>query len=315
MDQIEMKSTTVEEAVEAALRQLGLNKEEVEVEVISKGSRGIFGLGVKPASVRVKAKAGGVLSPEAVGRATDFLVHVVKLMGIDVEVEAKHFGDKLYLEVDQGAGGILIGRRGTTLAALSYLVELIVNRSEEARVKVFVDVAGYLERKRRSLVTLAQEMAQEASHSGREVQCEPMGAFERKVIHATLHNDKMVRTFSHGEGIDRRVVIAPIRPGEAGGEGDGGTREGEDRPVRSAPDRDRQGGRGFQGGRGRREDQGYPADPGALDTEESRGPQGSQGQGRFGRRRGRRGGRGRGGRWQGDGGGGPPSGGDGDFNR
>ena len=69
----------------------------------------------------------------------------------------------------QGAGGILIGRRGTTLAALSYLVELIVNRSEAVRVKVFVDVAGYLERKRRSLVTLAQELAAEAAKTGREV--------------------------------------------------------------------------------------------------------------------------------------------------
>ena len=184
MDQIEMNGATVEDAVEAALRQLGLNKEEVEVEVLSAGSRGIFGFGVKSASVRVKAKVGGVLPPEAIGRATDFLVQVIKLMGIDVEVEAKHFGDKLYLDVDQGAGGILIGRRGTTLAALSYLIELIVNRGETARVKVFVDVAGYLERKRRSLVTLAQEMAQEVQKTGREVQCQPMGPFERKVIHS-----------------------------------------------------------------------------------------------------------------------------------
>jgi spoIIIJ-associated protein len=209
MDTVEIEASTVEEAVAAALSQMGRREDEVEVEVLSKGSHGIFGFGAKPARVKVKVKEGGVLPPDAIGRATDFLIQVVKLMGMDVEVEAKHFGNELYLEIDQGAGGILIGRHGTTLAALSTLMERIVNKNEDARVKVFVDVAGYLERKRRSLVTMATEMAQEAKRMGREVACGPMSAFERKVIHTTLHNDHDVKTFSRGEGMERRVIITP----------------------------------------------------------------------------------------------------------
>src|SRR5689334_20094346 len=100
MDQIQSEGATVPEAVEAALRQLGRRENEVDVEVLSQGSKGLFGLGAKTAVVRVTVKAGGVLPPQAVKRASDFLVQVVKLMGMDVEVEGKCLGNELYLEVD-----------------------------------------------------------------------------------------------------------------------------------------------------------------------------------------------------------------------
>jgi len=246
METIEIEGATVEEAVAAALTQLGRREDEVEVEVLSKGSRGFLGIGAKPAMVKVKVKEGGVLPPEAIGRATDFLIQVVKLMGMDVEVEAKHYGNELYLEIDQGAGGILIGRHGTTLAALSTLMERIVNKNEDARVKVFVDVAGYLERKRRSLVTVAQEMAAEVKATGREAACGPMSAFERKVIHTTLHGDKEVRTFSRGEGPERRVIIAP--PAAEGEAGQSPPSEGAG-PERSDHGREGSGGQGPRGDR------------------------------------------------------------------
>ncbi len=248
MEQVEVEGKTVEEAVEAALRQLGRRAEEVEVEVLSRGSRGIFGIGTKFARVRVRLKPGGVLPPEAIDRATQTLVRIVELMGMDIEVEAKHFGNELYLEIDQGAGGILIGRRGTTLAALSYLMERIVNHNEDVRVKVFVDVAGYLERKRRSLVTMAQEMAVEMKRLGHEVVCGPMSAFERKVIHTTLHGDKEVHTFSRGEGNNRRVVIAPANAGTE----ERGRSTQEDRPAGMRPGGRRPGGRDGRRGFGRR---------------------------------------------------------------
>ena len=279
MDVIETEGTSVQEATAEALRQLGRREDEVEVEVLSKGSRGFFGLGAKPVRVRVRLKEGGILPPEAIARASQFLARVVKLMGMDVEVEAKHFGNELYLEVDQGAGGILIGRRGATLAALSTLMERIVNHNEDARVQVFVDVAGYLERKRRSLVTMAEDLAKEAKTSGREVPCEPMSAFERKVIHTTLHNNQEVRTFSQGEGSERRVIIAPVPAGqsrqdadaefrqEAGGREQG--TEGDDRGFRRGRGRGRRGwDRGPRGGRGRRE----PA--AGSDQEPAAGPDG-----------------------------------------
>jgi len=277
MENIETEGRSVEEAVESALQQLGRRREEVGIEILEKGWGGIFGLGAKPAKVRVTQKQGGVLPPDAIGRATDMLVRVVKAMGMDVEVEAKHYSDELYLEVDQGAGGILIGRHGTTLAALSCLMEIIVNQNENSRVKVFVDVAGYLERKRRSLVTEAQEKAVEVKKTGHEVEFGPMSAFERKVIHTTLHNNRDVRTFSRGEGGERRVVITPGGATEGGPQGEGG--EGADRPGERG-----MGGGGNHGGRG----------PGGGDRQ---GREGDFGQG--GRRRGRRGGR----RRQGQGGG------------
>ena len=245
MDRIEMEGATVEEAVEAALREMGRSREDVEIEVVSEGSRGLFGIGKKPAKVVLKLKEGGILPPDAVDRASKFLIEVIRRMGMDVEVEAKQIGNELYLEVDQGAGGILIGRHGTTLAALSYVMERIVSHSEDANVKVFVDVAGYLERRRRTLVTMARETADEVKANGREVELAAMTAFERKVIHTTLHGDPSVRTFSRGEGDERRVVIVPGNSPVGAEEAEGG--RGEDR-----------GGRGGRGrwGRGDRGDRG-----------------------------------------------------------
>jgi spoIIIJ-associated protein len=296
MDQIETEGATVQEAVEAALRQLGRREEEVDVEVLSQGSKGLFGIGAKAAQVRVKVKLGGVLPPEGVKRASDFLVEVIRLMGMDVEVEGKCVGQELYLEVDQGAGGILIGRRGLTLAALSYLMERIVNNAEEAQVKVFVDVAGYLERRRRTLVTQAQEMADEVRKTGQEIEGQPMTAFERKVIHTTLHNDQTVKTYSRGEGMDRRVVIAPGGAKETDGSGGAPVRVWQ---GRDDADQGQEGGEVSQGGgRGRG---GWSPDPARRSGGGGFGRGGGRGRGgddRGGRRGGfgGRGGGGRGGR-------------------
>jgi len=255
MDSLESEGATVAEAVEAALRQMGRREDEVDVEVLSKGSRGIFGLGVRQAKVRVSLKGGGNLPPEAVERAKEFLVRIIKLMGMDVEVEAHQHSGELYLEADQGAGGILIGRRGSTLAALSTIMERVVNRGEGTDIKVFVDVAGYLERRRRTLVGMANRVADEVKNTGHRVELEPMSAFERKVIHTALHHEKAVRTYSLGEGSDRRVVVVPAdsAEGEEGSEpfdGAQGRRgERDDRGFRGrGPWRGGRGGRG--GGRG-----------------------------------------------------------------
>ncbi|MEK7475254.1 MAG: RNA-binding cell elongation regulator Jag/EloR, partial [Candidatus Coatesbacteria bacterium] len=254
MDRIEMEGETVEEAVDAALREMGRSREDVDIEVLVEGSRGLFGLGKKAAKVVVKLKEGGLLPPDAVERATKFLIEVVRRMGMDVEVEAKQIGNELYLEVDQGAGGILIGRHGTTLAALSYLMERIVSHSEDANVKVFVDVAGYLERRRRTLVTLAHETADQVKASGQPVELDAMSAFERKVVHTTLHDDATVRTFSRGEGEERRVVIVPASTPVSDEERDGGRGERGGRGGRWGG-----GGRGGRG-RGDRQDRGAPRD-------------------------------------------------------
>ena len=314
MDRIEMEGTTVEEAVEAALREMGRSREDVEIEVVSEGSRGLFGIGKKPAKVVLKLKEGGILPPDAVDRATKFLIEVIRRMGMDVEVEAKQIGNELYLEVDQGAGGILIGRHGTTLAALSYVMERIVSHSEDANVKVFVDVAGYLERRRRTLVTMARETADQVKADGHEVELAAMTAFERKVIHTTLHGDPTVRTFSRGEGEERRVVIvpgnSPVGPEEAeGGRGEGrefrGGRGGRGRWGRGGrEDRDDRGDRG-DGGDGMQQGVARDAGPGGVvDPGPLEGFGGGEGGGRGGRGGRRRGGRGRGrseggGNWEG----------------
>lgn len=105
--------------------------------------------------------------------------------------------------------GILIGRRGQTLAALQHLVRLIVAHQAKARVPVVVDVEGYKQRRNDALQALARKVAEEVKAKGRPFALEPMPAYERRIIHLTLANNPDVFTESTGEGKVRKVVIIP----------------------------------------------------------------------------------------------------------
>lgn len=113
--------------------------------------------------------------------------------------------------------GLLIGRRGETLNAIQYLVNLAVNKRRSDHVRVVLDVEGYREGREQTLSALAHKMAEKAVKSGRRVELEPMNPHERRIVHIALQNDSRVETISHGEEPYRRVVVTARRAGKRGG--------------------------------------------------------------------------------------------------
>lgn len=201
---IEKSGKTIEEAVAAALQELDLTKEQVDVEVVEEPSKGIFGLiGSKYAKVRVTEKE------NPVGRARKFLLDIFGKMDLEVEISDKEMEEYIVLDISGPDLGILIGRRGDTLDAMQYLVNLVANKNVEKRTRFILDVEGYRKRREETLNNLAFRLAEKARRKGRNVVLEPMNPHERRVIHTALQNHRDVFTYSEGEEPYRKIIIAP----------------------------------------------------------------------------------------------------------
>lgn len=200
----EKTGKTVEEAISAGLTELGLTREEAEVEILEEPSKGILGLiGSRPARVRIREK----LRADKV--ASQFLQEVLTTMQIAAEVKISQEKECFYISFYGKDLGILIGRRGETLDALQYLVNLAVNRRVEEKVKIFLDVEEYRRRREETLIRLAQRLSDKVKRTKKHIVLEPMNSQERRVIHTALQNDPAVYTFSQGNEPYRKVVISP----------------------------------------------------------------------------------------------------------
>lgn len=203
MQAIDKKAKTVDEAVELALKEMGMTKEDVNIEVIEKPSKGLFGiLGVRLAWVRVEVKD----SPGK--RAKDFILNILETMSLEAEAIIKEEENVIRVNIVGDKLGILIGRRGETLDALQYLTNLTVNKNQENRKKVFLDIEGYRERREETLIKLANKLADKARQRGRSVILEPMNSQERRIIHTALQGENDIVTFSEGEEPYRKIIIA-----------------------------------------------------------------------------------------------------------
>lgn len=203
MDEIRKTAKTVEEATAAALAELGVSREEADITVIDEGSKGFLGMfGGKDAVVLVKRN----FQPER--EAESFLREIFLTMGLIVKIKAELKDKHLFVELTGDDMGILIGKRGQTLDALQYLVNLVVNKKSPYYISVMLDTENYRQRRRETLESLAFNLAKKVKHTRRNVVLEPMNPYERRIIHSALQNDRYVTTYSEGEEPYRNVVIA-----------------------------------------------------------------------------------------------------------
>ena len=198
---IEKTAKTVQEAINLALEELGAQKEEVDIEVLEEGNKGIFGIGSKFARVQVTLNSS--LSDDAAG----FLRDVLSKMNIAADIEKYEDDESILLKVTGKESGIIIGRRGETLDALQYLTSLVVNKQSDDYKRVTIDIENYRQKREETLVKLADRLAERVVRYRRSVTLEPMNPYERRIIHSTLQNNRMVETHSVGEEPNRKVVI------------------------------------------------------------------------------------------------------------
>ncbi|WP_026476761.1 RNA-binding cell elongation regulator Jag/EloR [Alkaliphilus transvaalensis] len=202
MSLIEITGRTVDEAIEAGLKELNKKREQVNIEILEKPTKGFLGLiGNKMARVKLSI----IDQPEE--DAKKFLKDVLQNMGIEAEIDAQLEKDNLNITVEGPNMGVIIGRRGQTLDSLQYLVSLVVNKDRDKYLKVFIDTENYREKREETLVRLANKMARKAKKIGKTVSLEPMNPYERRIIHAALQGNPFVQTYSEGDEPYRKVVI------------------------------------------------------------------------------------------------------------
>lgn len=198
-------SKTVDQAVDFALKELQAKKEDVLVEIIEKPSKGLFGLiGTKDATVKVTV----IYDPVEI--AENFLNKMLSSMNLDGSSLVRKEDSCLYIEIiniNSSDMGIVIGKRGSTLDAIQFLVSLAVNKGRDDYTRVIVDAKGYRKRREQTLIRLANKMAAKAKTTKRLVKLEPMNPYERRIIHSALQDVNGITTFSEGEDPYRRVVI------------------------------------------------------------------------------------------------------------
>ncbi|MFH2059918.1 MAG: RNA-binding cell elongation regulator Jag/EloR [Pseudomonadota bacterium] len=253
----EFSGKDVDTAIKNACATLSFSKEELEYDVISEGSTGIFGIvGRRDAKIKVKVSVNHIdqskahemegirsivdeafgqdtrlekpkpeekekekepyempepvdVTQESIDLGVEALQKMADLITEDATVSAQTELDHLTLSIEGGNAGILIGRKGQTLDAMQFLTDKIINRKSEDRVRVRVDIEGYMETRKANLKQLAFKMADKVKKTGRPATINQMSAQDRRIVHLALKDDTKVRTQSMGDGYYRRLVIFP----------------------------------------------------------------------------------------------------------
>lgn len=205
MKSVVKTSKTVEEAIKQALEELDVERDDTSIEVLEEPSKGLFGLiGAKEAKVRV------TVVNDPVEIVENFMHSLLSRMNINGKVNVAKKESRLNVDIEGISDtdmGIIIGKRGSTLDSIQYLLSLAVNRDRENYIKVFLDTENYRKRREETLIILAKKMASKVKSSRRRFKLEPMNPYERRIIHSTLQKDPEVETHSEGEEPYRKVVI------------------------------------------------------------------------------------------------------------
>lgn len=203
MKTVESSGKTINEAILMAVAQLGVQRDNLDIEILEEPVKGLFGLiGAKDARIRASIK-------KTTGdRAKDFMTELLYHMEVDAIVDVVETGDSIDMDLRGEGMGLLIGYRGETLDALQYLTSLVVNKEGEEYKRINLDTENYRQKREETLRRLAKRLGYKVSKTKRKITLEPMNPFERRIIHSTLQNDNYVRTYSEGEEPYRRVVIA-----------------------------------------------------------------------------------------------------------
>ena len=203
MEFIEISAKNVDDAITQATVQLGITSDQLEYEVLDKGSTGFLGIGSKNAVIKARKK----FSIDE--NVVEFLSSIFDAIKMEVEILVAVNEEEHIIEVELKGDdmGILIGKRGQTLDSLQYLTNLAINKHSDEYYKVKIDTEDYRKRRKETLENLAKNIAYKVKRTKRPVSLEPMNPFERRIIHSALQNDRYVTTHSEGDEPYRHVVV------------------------------------------------------------------------------------------------------------
>lgn len=249
MDFVEAEGDTIDEAIRSALKELGVARDRVTIEILSEGSKGFLGFGAKKARVRATVRAAVALGGEEEREATHppraisreemrvlgeegkkILEEILRLMEIEaaVELKAGEASEEVVLDIQGDHGGLLIGRHGQTLEALQYILTRVLSSRHATETPLLViDSQNYRARRRKTLEDMALRLGEKAKRQRKAVSIDALNAADRRIIHLALQDDPWLTTKSLGTGAYRRLLIIP--------EGDRKKKEPEKKPQPGGP--------------------------------------------------------------------------------
>ena len=200
---IEVTGKSVDDAIQNALNELNVTKDNVIIDVIDEGSKGFLSLiGTKPAKVKVTVKR------NYIDDAKEFIRSILDSMGVLAEIKITEENNTVKINLNGPKMGLIIGYRGETLDSLQYLISLVINKGHDIPYKkVVLDTENYRAKREETLKRVALKTASKVKRSKRPFKLEPMNPYERRIIHAALQNDDVISTHSEGEEPFRRVVV------------------------------------------------------------------------------------------------------------
>ena len=211
METYEFEGNSTEEAIEKASRELNLPVEDLDIDIIEPGSAGIFGLvGTKKTKVRVNIRGDeGSNDPKGFETAKEILEGILAFIPLETSVSGQVSDGKISLNIEGDTSGLLIGRKGKTLDALQYIVNMAVNKKSEKKVRVVVDSENYRQKRIESLTQLALKIGDKAKKFKKPFTTSPLNPHDRRIVHLALKGDGTLETRSRGEGILKKVIIIP----------------------------------------------------------------------------------------------------------
>jgi len=214
MDVKEFEGKNEEEAINKAIESLGLNRDDIDVEIVeAKKSSFLFGGGKVKIRVHLeeeREESTGSLEPagDFENQIIEFIEGLIRRIGISAHVQISFREDnKIGIDIDSQDSGILIGKRGQTLEALQTIANVAAGRIQDGHPRIIVDSQNYRSRRERNLVRLAYQTADEVRRTRDSKLLEAMNPFERRLIHTALSEERDVETSSEGEGLYKRVRV------------------------------------------------------------------------------------------------------------
>ena len=234
MKSVEKWGASTDEAVELALAELNLSRDDIEIEVLEEPSKGFLGIGSKLAKVRVSEKEKQASDTGAICKemkekpensstprknekdveiSEDILLKVRRegkddKMGLnDLKIKGKEGEDFIFFDISGEGAGLIIGKKGQTLTSLQFIMNLCVNNNDEGYKRVIIDVEGYRQKRDEKLKTIALNAANKVKDTGKRVTLDPMTPYERKVVHIVIQQMEGLESTSQGAEPYRKVVI------------------------------------------------------------------------------------------------------------
>ncbi|NPB09617.1 MAG: protein jag [Thermodesulfobacteria bacterium] len=204
----EFEGKNIDQAIEEACKFFQVTPEDLEIEIITHGSTGLFGIGAKKARIRARLKGEVALSRRA-QEAEKVLREIIEAAGLDLSFNLETKDGKIQIELNGEDTELLVDKGGLPLNALQYLVNKIVARRLGVGPKVELDIQGFRAQQEERLREMARKAAEKARKTGRPVELRPMPSHERRLVHLTIKEIPGVETRSKGHGDSRRVVIYP----------------------------------------------------------------------------------------------------------